>query len=103
MLRAARQIAALPGPDSPAEIALAAAIDLANPTLRRQVNDQVALTGLQADPGQDTDHPIADPASVASDPVLPAGPSLCPGLTGFGLAPSLWRMGTHQFPVKAAD
>ncbi len=47
MLRAARQIAALPGPDSPAEIALAAAIDLANPTLRRQVNDQVALTGFR--------------------------------------------------------
>ena len=42
---------------------LAAAIDLTNAAVSIQLDNQVALTGLQAHPGQDTDHPFIIAAS----------------------------------------
>ncbi len=44
---------------------LAAAIDLAKAAVSIQIDNQVALTGLQAHRGQDTDHPIIFAASAA--------------------------------------
>ena len=46
--------AGLPGLYGPAEHALTTAIDLAHGTKLRQVDDHVAVAGMQANPGQDT-------------------------------------------------
>ena len=42
-----------------------AAVDLADSTLRRQIDDHVALAGMQADPGQDLGNPITVAACAA--------------------------------------
>ncbi len=47
----------LPGLDGTAQIALATAIDLADSALPRKIDDHVALTRMETDPGQETDKP----------------------------------------------
>ncbi len=49
--------ASLPRLDGTAQIALAAAINLAHSTMSSQVDDHVALAGMETDPGQETDKP----------------------------------------------
>ncbi len=47
----------LPGLDGTAQIALATAVDLADSALPRKIDDHVAFTRMEADPGQETDKP----------------------------------------------
>lgn len=44
---------------------LITSVDLPYTAVPIHIDDQVALTGFQAHPGQDTDHPIIIAASVA--------------------------------------
>ena len=56
--------AGLPGLDGTAQIALAAAIDLAHSTMLSQVDDHVAFAGMETDPSQETDKPPLAAARV---------------------------------------